>query len=240
MAYFIKFNEISSENLFKIRKAPTKVMANKKIELYSMNTIDGNVYKDYGTYEAYDLELECIMIGNYSIENIQKVKEMFIEREGKLEFSDEEGVYYKARLNNIIPFDEISLVSGEFPLSFSVFPKAYLIQGDTEIQVQNNDILTNLGNVESEPLIIVNGATGELKIKVVNGTLEQEMNFRELDGSSFTIDCYLEDCYGENKENFNKNMTLDSDFIKLYKGDNQIILEPSGANIKIKPRWVRL
>lgn len=245
MAYFIKFNGISSQNLFKIRKAPTRVMANKKIELFDINTMDGNIYKDYGTYEAFDLELECVMIGNFSIENIQKVKEMFMEREGKLEFSDEEGIYYKARLNNIIPFDETSLVSGEFPLSFSVFPKAYLTVGDEEVTVNNNDILTNLGNVESEPLIIVNGAVGNFKIKVVKEitaqeSIEQEINFQELTGESFIIDCHLEDCYSENKTNFNKYMTLNSDFIKLYKGDNKIMLEPTGMTVKIIPRWARL
>lgn len=240
MSYFIKFNGISSEGLFKIKKAPTRVMANKKIELYNINTMDGSIYKDYGTYEDYEIELECRMIGNFSIENIQKVKDMFMDHEGRLEFSDEEGIYYKARLNNIIPFDETSLVSGEFPLSFSVSPKAYLTEGETEIDVKNNDVVTNSSNISSEPIIKVSGVSGTLIIKIVSGTIEQEMIFKNLDSTDFIIDCYLEDCYNENKENYNKYMTLESDFIKLYKGENKFIIEPSNITLKVIPRWVRL
>lgn len=240
MAYFIKFNGVSSEGLFKIVKAPTRVMATKKIELFSLNTMDGNSYKDYGTYEAYELELECRMVGNFSVENIQKVKEMFLDYEGKLEFSDEAGIYYKARLNNIIPFDETSLVSGEFPLSFSVYPKAYIIEGEKEIVIKSNDIITNLGNQEAEPIIKVIGARDKFEIKIVNNEVEQNMYFRGLPGKEFTIDCNLEDCYSVDKENYNLYLNLDSDFVKLGKGENKIIFDPVGVTVKIIPNWVRL
>lgn len=239
MNYFIKFNNKSSEGLFKIRKLPSRVFAMKKIESYNIPTLDGEFYKDYGTYEPFTLELECLMVGNFNINNIQKVKEMFIDPTGKLEFSDEEGVYYKARLNNIISFEEISLITGEFLLNFIVFPKAYIIEGQKEVVVSNNTILNNLGNTIAEPLIRIEGANGNVTIKVTNNT-EQIMNFIELGGNIINIDCNLENCYGNNKENYNNKLTLESDFIKLGTGENKINIEPTGLSIKIIPNWVRL
>lgn len=239
MNYFIKFNNISSEGLFKIRKLPSRVFATKKIESYNIPTLDGDYYKDYGTYEAFTLELECLMKGNFNINNIQKVKEMFLDPNGKLEFSDEEGVYYKARLNNIISFDEISLISGEFLLNFIVFPKAYIIEGQSEIVVSNNNILTNLGNTIAEPTIKLEGITNNITITVTNNNISQSMRFVGVD-DTIIVDCSLENCYGLNNQNYNNKLSLDSDFIRLGTGENKIILEPTGATIKIIPNWVRL
>ena len=239
MAYYLKFNGKSSEGLFKIKKSPTKILANKKIETYNIPTLDGSYYKDYGTYEAYDLEIHCIMVGNFNLEKIQEVKEMFMDYDGKLEFSDEEGVYYKARLNNIIPFEEISQISGEFLLNFVVQPKSYIITGEEEIQVSNGDIINNIGNIESDPLIKITGTGGDVTLRVVNNDVTQEMQFKNLD-KAIIIDCNLENCYGTNKENYNNYLSIYSDFIKLGVGENTIFIEPSGITATIIPRWQRL
>lgn len=239
MAYYIKFNNKSSEGLFKIRKLPSRVFATKKIESYNIPTLDGDFYKDYGTYESFTLELECLMVGNFNINNIQKAKEMFLDPTGKLEFSDEEGVYYKARLNNIISFEEISLITGEFLLNFIVFPKAYIIEGQNEVVVSDNNILTNLGNTIAEPFIRIEGGS-DVTIKVTNNGTEQMMTFKDLGGNVINIDCNLENCYGDNKENYNNKLSLESDYIRLGLGENKINIEPAGLSIKIIPNWVRL
>lgn len=232
--YFI-FNGVDSRDIgLKIKDVPFDILPNRRITETELVRYDGTLYRDEKTYESYTLDLDCVMVDNFTMDNIRRVKNLFKGGEGEIIFSHKPTNIYKVRLTNTINFIELLNLTGSCLLSFKVEPFSYLSEGKVAINVPNNTTITNLGNYESKPLIKVLNPTANVVI-TING---KQMKFTKV-AKTFIIDVDMEDVYGETGENLNAYMDLSSDFLTLQEDKN--VIEYVGAGgLLITPNWREL
>lgn len=227
------YNGISSNSLgIVIKSMPLDILAEKRIEKIAFPKIDGFIYQDDEIYESYPLDFECVINKKATLENINKIKQLFRSRTGELILSKKPDHILKVRLLSTINFEKfISNNCSRFLLSFEVQPFSYLEAGRTWITASSNSKLKNLGNYYSKPLYKITGSsTCSLSI---NG---QEMKFSKVT-KPFIVDVEAEDIYStDNKENLNNFMNINSDFIPLPEGD--ITISFTGiSKLEILPNW---
>lgn len=229
--YFI-YNGVDSRTLgISIREIPFDILTTRRIEEIVLDKYDGTIYKDNNTYDSYSLSIECLLVDSLDNDTVLKIKNTFKTGRGQLVLSTRPDYIYSVRLSNTLNFAEMLEKVGSCILTFKVEPFATLESGLSYVTVPKGGKLTNLGNYESKPLIKAVGGTGIVSI-TING---KTMDFKEV-SSTFFIDMELEDIYGENGENLNLYMTLESDFIPLSEGDNTITYTGLTA-LYIMPRW---
>ncbi|MGL5068457.1 MAG: phage distal tail protein [Sarcina sp.] len=233
--YFI-YNKISSLDLgISIKSMPRDVLAEKRIEKLSFPKIDGFVYQDDNIFESYNIDLECTVCKGFNLNHIRKIKDVFKLRTGELILSVKEDYILSARLLSVINFEKlISQTSGRFLLSFEIQPFAHLKSGKEWLMLSNNFKLINQGNYKSKPLFKVTGS-GSCTISINN----KEMKFSNVN-REFILDTELEDIYsGDKKENLNKFLNIESDFIELEEGEN-IIKFTGISKLEVQPNWREL
>lgn len=212
---------------------PNDVIAEKRIDKLKFLNIDGMVYKDNLTYEPYNLDIECTIPSNMGYEGIKKVKQLFKGKNFELILYNRPDVILNAKLISSVNFEMAIKLDGTFLLSFEVQPFAELKSGRNWATIVNGQKIINLGNYESKPLIKVTGS-GNITISYNSKTI----NFRNV-SKPFIIDVDLEDVYGENGENLNNYMDINSDFEVFPEGEFTITY--SGASkVEIMPRWREL
>lgn len=114
-------------------------------------------------------------------------------------------------------------------LSFTVYPYKFIKSGLTAIAVKQGQKLTNLGKVESEPIITITGS-GDCTLSIGSSAL----SLKSVDGG-IIIDTMNQTCTSldHKRTQFDK---MYSDFPKLPKGDSTVGLT-SGFTATIVPRW---
>lgn len=229
------YNNINSLDLgISIKSMRRGTLADKRIEKLTLPGYHGTLYQDDEIYETYPLDLECTIKKSFDLSSIRKLKELFKSRVGELILSVNPESIHQVRIVSTIDFNKfISQSAGTFLLSFEVHPFAYLKSGREWIALSNNKILENLGNFYSEPVFKITG-TGSCYLSINN----KKMNFKNVN-KPFYLDVRLEDLYGENKENLNSFMDIESDFVGFQEGDNKITI--SGiSKIEVQPNWREL
>lgn len=125
-----------------------------------------------------------------------------------------------------------SLRAGEFELTFSCKPQRFLTIGETEIEVEDGDTVTNPTLFDSLPKITVTGY-GTLYIGSQRITISDVF-------PSVVIDSELGDCYyGINNAN-GVVAFADNDFPVLHPGANGITFDNTITAVEIVPRWWRI
>lgn len=232
--YFI-YNGVDSRDLgIRVKDIPYDVLANRRMGELVLDRYNGTIYTDKGTYDSYYISLECMLVDNFEVSHIRKIKELFITGKGELTLSYKPNLVYKVVVSNSLTFTEMIKYTGSFILTFKVEPMAILSSGLNYVPVTNNMKLVNEGNFESCPRIKVGSPTSFVKI-YINGKLMEFANVVK----PFIIDVELEDVIGLDGENLNNYMKLSSDFVKLSTGENTILVE-GATGVSIQPRWVEL
>lgn len=188
---------------------------------------DGSVIEELG-YQPYDKAVGIGLKGGYDIDDIIA----YFTGSGTLVMSNEPDKYYKATIVNQIDYNRL-LRFRTAEVKFRVQPYKYKV-GEAEVTVASGGTVTNLGNVESKPLITIEGS-GIIEV-AVNGVNQFSYEF-PADDSKVVIDCEKEDAYLDTAL---KNRYMTGEFPKLKAGSNTITFSGSVTSFKIarKSRWI--
>lgn len=173
-------------------------------------------------YANFKTQVELFRSALQSITTYQKLSDTYNPDEFRM-------AVYAAEFN-IAPTRPLR--AGEFELTFSCKPQRYLTIGETPVEVEDDDTLTNPTLFDSLPKITVTGY-GTLYIGSQRITISDVF-------PSVVIDSELGDCYyGINNAN-SVVAFADNDFPVLKPGDNGISFDETITALEIVPRWWRI
>lgn len=150
----------------------------------------------------------------------------------KLFLSNQPDRYFKASIDNVIPFEKIIKAINNFTVTFSCFPYAYLKTGDVPISYTPTSttwetIIMNEYDLSLPHLKIF--GQGDIGV-MINGV---ETDFYSVD-HYIECDSELQQCY---KENQNLGMNMSGEFPVLYPGENVIEFTGNINQVILTPRW---
>lgn len=206
----------------KIISLPPIQGSTERIEEKEIEGRDGNLTYQYG-YEADEKIVECDYIGNKPIEIID-----WLQGNGKVIFGNIPDRYYKARINNVVPLEEVIKNNlYNFQIKFKCQPFGYLLNGDYPIEItKSGTTIFNSGNYKSLPLINVYGTgAGILKINNVSYSITNINN-------SISIDSDIQEILNNKGQYFEGD-----DFPELQTGENIIAFSGGITKVVIIPRW---
>jgi phage-related protein len=187
----------------------------------ALTTLEGE-----DVYDDLTLSAECFITDSGRLPEICG----WLKGGGKVTFADRPGGFYFARIANQIPFEKIlrGHPHRSFVTNFRCQPFWY-VQGVSLITLTTSGgIITNPGNVFSEPVITVYGS-GDI-------TLMVGLYVVELEGisGSITLDTPLMEAYS-GSASMNDNMS--GDFPTLVPGINAVSWSGGVARVGIQPNW---
>ena len=145
-------------------------------------------------------------------------------------FANRTGGYYKARIANQIPFEKVLRGNPHctFAVNFRCFPFFYADATADITVTASGTIITNPGNVYSEPILTVYGS-GDITLMV--GT-----TIVELEGisGSIVIDSMLQETY---KGTALMNDHMNGEFPVLKPGANAISWSGAVTRVIVRPNW---
>ena len=151
----------------------------------------------------------------------------WLRGDGEVTFSNQEEFYYKARINNQIPIEEIiKNQMYNFLIQFRCQPFKYFISGkNKKIIIANKTILNNFGNYKALPIITVYGS-GNITINI-NGRAFTLSNLSD----SITIISEIEEVLD------GKGKLMEGYFPYLDVGKNTITWSGSVTKLEVIPNW---
>ena len=191
-----------------VEYTPKISKAKKKIKIYEIDGRNGFVSVDTGTYEPFNIQVECHFNQNANKDEICE----FLDGYGTLSFDGKR--QYTAVINNAIEFEKV-LMFKKFPIKFLVNPIAEDIESTLE-QIISNDTTLTIDDTYSDiyPILRLE-CTGDISITINNKTFY----LKGTDGT-YTLDCKNKVIVDSNGNNASSLMLYD--FPKLNKGNNQI------------------
>ncbi|CAI3674897.1 Phage tail protein [Clostridium neonatale] len=216
---FFIWNGISSKDMgLKVKSFPPISISSAVYEDIDIEDRDGNL-TEFKKYEATVKTVEADFIGT---EAMAYEVSKWLRGTGTVTFGNMENVYYKARINNVVPLEQILANKiYELTINFKCQPLPYLIDGNRWMNIKNNSILNNFGNYKSLPKIKVIGA-GTLTINNINYIIKD----------SIEIDCEMEEVLDGKGDKF------ECDEFPFLKAGKNIISYTSGiTKLEIKPNW---
>ena len=230
------FGNYSSEMVgLRLKTLPDEVIPKRKTEKLNILTRDGDLLRDFETYEPYTLTLDCYLVNNYTLDNIRKLKEMLSIGEGDLIFGWNPDKVYQARLISEVNFKEIIDYSATVQIQFEVQPYAKLKSGENAIDYSGRRTFTlvNQTAYTSMPVIrlIPKGPDASFYL---NDVL---VGFISLD-EEIILDSEIEECYNDKGDNLNHFLDINSDFPLLKPGINTF--EVISADLMIIPNFREL
>nr|WP_077867633.1 phage tail protein [Clostridium saccharobutylicum] len=209
------WNGKKSEDVgLKIVSLPPVKLSDERIEEKEVDGRDGSLTFKKG-FQAETKQVICDYRGN----NPYKIA-VWLQKEGEVIFGNLPDRYYKARINNAIPIEQILYKQmSTFTAQFRCQPFGYLLDGKEPLILSNNSTLFNdKATYYSLPTITIIGS-GACTFTINNRTF----NIKEGFNGSITIDSYLQEVTSGNGE------LMEGDFPYLdYKDDKKNI---SGENI---------
>ena len=185
------------------------------------------------TVEADDVYEDMVLPVTCFIENTARINAItrYLKGAGKVVFANRQGGFYHARIVNQIPFEQIlrGRPNRSFTVNFRCSPPFWYDSNPSNVTITTASyILTNPGNVYSEPIISVYG-TGDMTL-IINDT------FIELDAVSngITINSVIQEAY-QGKTLLNDKM--EGDFPVLKPGTNLISWSGGVTRLVIAPNW---
>lgn len=194
----------------------------ENIEEKEREGADGTLTYKYG-YTSDEKEVEADYRGNKPIEIVN-----WLQGCGEVTFGNLPDKYFKARINNIVPLDEVIRNQlYNFPIKFKCQPFKYLLSGKKAIPFTSSGAtINNPGTYKSLPTIIVYGSgKGSL---IINGVTYTITNI----GGSMTINSEIQEVLN------GKGDYLEGDeFIELPVGKSTVIFSGGITKVEIIPYW---
>lgn len=189
-----------------VEKTPSISKAKKKTEIIQIDGRNGFLSIDSGTYEPFNLPIECHCSDEANIDAIKA----FLDGFGTLSFDDEKE--YTAVINNTIPFEKIFEFK-KFIISFLVNPIAEDIN-DTTIDLTEEDSFEIDTYASIYPILTIE-CEGSISVTINN----QTFYLNDTDGT-YTLDCKNKIITDENDLNASNKMLYD--FPSFKPGTNTI------------------
>lgn len=203
------------------KKLPPISISTPKSEDIEVDGMDGSLTR-IGGYEGDLKEVDAHYIGSdpYRICN-------WLRGNGEVIFGNDEYFYYKARINNKIPLEQ--LIANKlyyFPVIFKCQPFKYYLSGKkTEIIMLNGTFLNNFGNYKALPIITVYGS-GNITVNI-NGRAFVIANLND----SITIISEIQQVLDD------KGGLMEGDFPYFDEGKNIITWNGNITKIEVTPNW---
>lgn len=216
MAYFI-WNGIDSRSKnIGLKTLPPRTKPAERIELISVPGRSGFLTQKENAFDSMTLSVECWLKKDSNVYDVIN----WLQGAGTLIFSDDLTKQYEAVIVNAIPFDKVLKFWKSFVIQFEVQPfnKGVSKQSVTITSPTLNTTKTVNGNVETEPIITLNG-TGNFNITVNAKTFI----LTNVSGA-IVVDSSLFNCTEANGT-VNANGKLSGDFPVLVPGNNTISIQ---------------
>ena len=190
----------------------------------SLTTYEG----DY-IYEDMVLTCTCVLSDPSRIPAIAG----WLRGSGTVTFADRDGGFYYASISNQIPFEKILRGNPHrmFSINFRCQPFWYVDAPEAisfDPSTDSTGIITNPGNVPSEPIIHITG-TGEITLMIGSNIIE----LSDIDGE-IVIDSQLQEAYSGNTS---LNSRMSGDFPVLAPGHNANAWTGDVSAISFEPNW---
>ena len=173
-------------------------------------------------YTNFKTNLEDLRSALQSVSTYQKLTDTYNQDEYRLAVYDSDF--------SVSPIK--TLRAGEFELNFSCKPQRFLTSGETEVEVEDEDTLTNPTEFDALPKITVEGY-GTLYIGSQRITIADVFE-------SVVIDSDLGDCYSGTTNANGAVAFADNDFPVLHPGANGITFDNTITAVTIVPNWWRI
>lgn len=215
------WNGISSEDMaVKIISLPPVSLSEENTNEIEIEGRDGSLTEMLG-YKTTTKQVEADYLGEdkYSILN-------WLRGSGEVVFGNDENFYFKARINNIIPLEQILKDMHNFPIEFRCQPFRYFISGKRKINITSSGIiLNNFGNKEALPYIKIYGS-GNITVNI-NG---RAFTISNLD-NSIGIISEIQECED------GKGDLMDGKFPYFDIGKNTLTYSGNVTKIEVTPNW---
>lgn len=224
---WFEFKNAKSSN-FKsliVNELPSIIKPSEKVTRYEVANRHGEVIIPTGYYGTMIKTVECTVKDLSEIDGIIS----WLSGSGKVVFSNQPDRFYNAVIINQIPFERVIRKYRKFIVEFECQPFGYLLSGQDKIVItENNSTITNLGNIDSEPVIMISGE-GDIELSIGLNTLKLKgVN------SSITIDSCLMEVY---KGIEVQNRKFKGEFPTLPIGEFSLSWVGNVNKIEIKPNW---
>lgn len=215
------WNGISSDDMgVKVMPLPPISLSEENVTETEIEGRDGSLTEVNG-YKTTTKEVEADYYGDdpYSICN-------WLRGNGEIVFGNDENFYYKARISNQIPLEEILRNTHNFLINFRCQPFKYFINGKMKKTITvSGTVLNNFGNKEALPILTVYGS-GNITVNI-NGRAFVLSNLT----NSITIISEIQEVAD------NKGDIMEGDFPYFDIGKNIITWSGNVTKIEITPNW---
>jgi len=218
---FIFKNIHSSDMEVKVVSLPSPSLAEENVTETQIDGRDGHL-SEFNGYNGDTKEVEA----DYFSTNTTKLLN-WLRGSGEVVFSNMPDRYYKARISNKVPLDQILKNFHNFLIQFRCQPFGYLLEGKEVITLTGSATLYNeKATYESLPVITIYG-TGSCTFTINSTTF----TISEI-GGSITIDCDAEEVLND------KGEYMEGEFPVLAVGENAISFTGSNVTIvEVTPNW---
>lgn len=215
-------NKTAEAKGLKIVSLPPIKLSDERIQEKEIDGRDGNLTEKKG-FQAETKTVVCDYKGKEPYRLLE-----WLQGEGEVTFGDLPDRYYKARINNAIPIEQILYNQmSTFTVQFRCQPFGYLLDGKNTLELTNGTTLKhNKASYYSLPTITIVGS-GACSFTINNRTFNIKSGF---DGS-ITIDSYLQEVTSGNGE------LMTGDFPYLDVGENVISWTGNIASALLQPNW---
>jgi phage-related protein len=224
-------NTAESKGL-KIVSLPPIKLSDEKIDEKEIDGRDGSLTEKKG-YQAETKQVVCDFNGN----NSQALSLLdWFQGEGEVIFGNIPDRYYKARINNAIPLEQIIVNKMHtFTAQFRCQPFGYLLDGKETLTLTGSTTLFHdKATYYSLPTITIYGS-GACTFTINNRTF----NIKPAFNGSITIDSFLQEVTSNNGELMSGDFPyLDyQDKKKGLSGENNISWTGNITRVEITPYW---
>lgn len=233
-----------------VLKQPSFIMAQERVEFVDIPGRSGSVARTEGSgiYSSISLACTCIIDNPYDVDPASGITVIericgWLRGRGTITFANRTNGFYKGRIENQISFDQI--VQGNPHRSFSVQfrcdPYFYLNSGLETITTTETMMLTNPGNVESQPLVKLTGS-GDGSITITAPGIPS-MYINSFDGIDYImLDCESKIAYKGASDSASDPLTLlgtrvEGDWLTIPQGDSILSFSGGITSVEITPRW---
>jgi predicted phage tail component-like protein len=227
------WNNKTAERMgLKIISLPPIKFSDEKIDEKEIDGRDGSLTENKG-YQTETKQVMCDFKGD----NEQSLRLLeWLQGEGEVVFGNIPDRYYKARINNAVPLDQIIFNKMHtFTIQFRCQPFGYLIDGKNTLTISNGSILkNNKATYYSLPTITISGS-GACTF-TING---RSFNLKSGFNGSITIDSFLQEVTSGDGELMTGDFPyLDyKDTKKGLSGENNISWTGTITKVELTPNW---
>ena len=204
-----------------VKKMPPLVSPKRNIETIQVDGRNGTLHIDNGTYESYNITIECVIT---DLTKINEIKAWLIGI-GTIEFSTNTNVVYDCVVKNQISFDKYLKVLREFPLQLEIQPIGKSSTTTTVTKTSAGSFTVG-GTIGVAPSLEIKG-TGTATI-TLNGTA---FTITDLSTTATIVDC---DLMNVTVSGVGVNDRFTGTFPSLIVGSNSISWTGTVSEIKIK------